>query len=604
MRLLLYKLYSAYAYRLKLRPRLLLSYFVLILLPLVLFIILSSNHVSKSLIKQSQYSANISLRQTSLYIDRILSDISDLTEALAFNSSLGNILTNPLNAALTPDSYADYLAANQIVESMFKSRDLYSMEIFIEPDVFYAAPESQGIRGVLFSSRTIPFAQEVQNKLDLFHGTIMWMPARPLTNTLTKKTNTVITGARYMKENDNFSNIGIITVNMLQSDLNNIVGRANSFKNSLSFLMDSSGNVISASDEQLLEKYPVESQAIADEHNGSWSKMTVNGENILLGSYALANADWRLVSVLPYSEVLETSTDARNRMLLIMLLIATLAYFAAYFVARTMTGKISALISRMKEVQSGNFSTITSVKGNDEMSELAKNYNYMLEKINEYAKKQYELGLEVKNADLKALQAQINPHFLYNTLDLVNLIALENGVAEIPDIVKLLSTFYKLSLNKGLDIVSVRHEIAHIETYVKLQNYRFSNTIRLHLDIEPAILDCGMLKLLLQPIVENSILHGIFEKPSKSGMITITGRLQQGVLLLTIADDGVGMTKEQLTQLTDTEAVAPGEGGYGIRNVINRIKLCYGNEFGLHYESEAGEGTVAILQIPPIDIQP
>lgn len=599
MKQFFYNLYFTFAYRLKLKNKLLLSYFILIILPLVAFIVVSYTHVSKSLISQSQYAADLSLKQTSVYIDRIMSDITDSTEILAFNSSLSDILKEDASAGFSPKTYQNYLNASKIANSVFNSGDLYSMELFIDDTIFYVR-ESKGIRGVSFSSLNELYAKKVGGKLSTFNGKIMWMPPRTIEDNFNKYT--VVTGARYLKDSDSFTNLGIITVNILQDDLNLVVRGAGTVKNSFALIFDKNGDVISVSDAELLQKYPVTLKSIPENSSDHWTHSVLQNSDVLLGSYPIKSADWTLVSVLPYSEILKTSTDTRNQMLVIMTIIGTFSYFIAYFISRTITKKINSLIARMKEVQSGNFSAITSVRGDDEMSDLAKNYNYMLDKINDYADNQYQLGQEVKSAELKALQAQINPHFLYNTLDLIHWISLENGVKEISEIVMLLSRFYKLSLNKGMDIIPIKNEILHIETYVKLQNYRFNNSINLVTSIDSEINDYGILKLLLQPIVENSILHGILEKTSKSGTIIVTGKLSNGILCFSIDDDGVGMTPEQISRLTDISAMN-NSSGYGIKNVISRIKLYYGDDYGLTYESEFGKGTHAILKIPHLKME-
>jgi two-component system sensor histidine kinase YesM len=237
--------------------------------------------------------------------------------------------------------------------------------------------------------------------------------------------------------------------------------------------------------------------------------------------------------------------------------------------------------------------------GSDEISMLIRSYNYMIRRIKDFSETQYRMGLDVKNAELKALQAQIDPHFLYNTLDLINWKALRNGIPEISDIVQKLTRFYKLSLSKGRDIITVRDELAHIETYVGLQNLRFKNGIKLVLNTEENIYGYSILKLILQPIVENAILHGILCKDSKTGTITITGRLEDSIIRFSIHDDGVGMDGDKAERLFSS-ANPKEEQGYGIINVNHRIKLFYGNEYGLTCKSSLGEGTAVYITIPAL----
>jgi two-component system sensor histidine kinase YesM len=202
------------------------------------------------------------------------------------------------------------------------------------------------------------------------------------------------------------------------------------------------------------------------------------------------------------------------------------------------------------------------------------------------------LGKEVKNAEMKALQAQINPHFLYNTLELINLMALRNNVPEISEIIQTLAKFYKLSLSQGKNVISIEDEISHIETYVKLQNFRFKNKINLVLNVDENLYNYSIMKLVLQPIIENSILHGILEKEKQTGVITVNVKLNDNSIHFSIEDDGIGMTAEQTAKLLEIDKnELKTKQGYGIKNVNHRIKLYYGNEYGLSYTSSPHQGT-------------
>jgi len=283
-------------------------------------------------------------------------------------------------------------------------------------------------------------------------------------------------------------------------------------------------------------------------------------------------------------------------MLLLMAIIGSLAYLLAYLFSNSITRRVNRLTLRMKNIRHGNIPSVMEEIGTDEISVLIQSYNFMIDEMKRFSELQYKLGQDVKNAELKALQAQINPHFLYNTLELINWIALKNSVPEIADIARNLARFYKLSLSKGNDKISIKDEISHVETYVNLQNFRFKNSITLELSIDECIKQYNIPKLILQPIVENSILHGILEKIDKSGTIHISGTLQGKYMLIIIEDNGVGMDQDSITRLLDANASKEIQ-GYGIANVNERIKLYYGNECGLTFQSIQGQGTSVTVKI-------
>ena len=180
---------------------------------------------------------------------------------------------------------------------------------------------------------------------------------------------------------------------------------------------------------------------------------------------------------------------------------------------------------------------------------------------------------------MKALQAQINPHFLYNSLSLINWKAIMAGQEEISQMAQLLSTFYRTTLNKGKNITTVKGEWDNTCSYVQIQNLMHSGKMRVETRIDPEMLEYEMLNLLLQPLVENSIYHGIREK--------------EGELIFTVEDNGCGMEENVLKNI-----LAADVGGYGVQNVQHRIQLYYGPEYGLSYESKINEGTRALLRIP------
>ena len=226
----------------------------------------------------------------------------------------------------------------------------------------------------------------------------------------------------------------------------------------------------------------------------------------------------------------------------------------------------------------------------------------MIKKIIELIDEQYRSGQQVKQAELKALQAQINPHFLYNTLDLIKWKSIEHEVPDIESIVYALAKFYKLSLNKGKDIVSIEDEIAHVKVYVEIQNQRFENGISLQVDVDRKLFNYSILKIILQPIVENSILHGILEKDSRCGTIKITGSLNNGIITFFVEDDGVGMSEEKVRQLF-LDGYSNQNNGYGVRNINDRIKLHYGSQYGISFKSILGQGTMVKITIPAVPIE-
>lgn len=224
----------------------------------------------------------------------------------------------------------------------------------------------------------------------------------------------------------------------------------------------------------------------------------------------------------------------------------------------------------------------------------------MIRRIRKLLEEQYQLGQEKKEAELMALQSQINPHFLYNTLDMINWMASKNETENIRDTVLSLARYYKLILNKGRDIITIGLEIELCEAYIAIQQKRYRGKILFELDVEEQIRDYLIPKITLQPLIENAITHGIMEKSSGRGNILISGWEEDDDIFLSVTDDGVGM-------ITGQEMEQKHKGSkYGLSNIETRLKLFYNMEKCITFESTQGIGTCVSIRVRKIkekDIQ-
>jgi len=239
----------------------------------------------------------------------------------------------------------------------------------------------------------------------------------------------------------------------------------------------------------------------------------------------------------------------------------------------------------------------------DEITELGLSFNIMIGRIRELLAAKIKEQEQLKKAELRALQAQINPHFLYNTLDTIIWLAEANKTAQVIEIVRALSSFFRIALSKGQDWISIHQEIEHVRSYLTIQKMRYRDILDYKIEVDEDILDGVILKLTLQPLVENALYHGIKNKRN-GGTITVRARrADQNVVLLEVQDDGVGFTSYKLAQIqqeinNDSEEITLKESGFGLENVNKRIKLFYGKQYGLSIDSHYLEGTRVTAAIP------
>lgn len=338
----------------------------------------------------------------------------------------------------------------------------------------------------------------------------------------------------------------------------------------------------------------------------TWQLTGFSNEKTYLNHATLQRTGWNMVSVIPYDDVFGLNKNLYTELLIIVLLIGTVSYLLAYTISTSSLKRVSKLTDSLKKVQSGDLNVNLLAQGNDEIGHMMRAFNYMVKDINILMEEKEENGKEIKNLELKALQAQINPHFLYNSLDLINCVAIEHGIPEISKMVNSLAKYYKLSLNHGRDTISIADELMHTKLYLDIQNLRFDHRINLVLSVEDSLLDYNVVKIILQPIVENAIIHGIFEKDSQTGTIKISIQEDNTDIVFNISDDGIGMSPDDIErnfffkEPTDQDISSIAERGYGVRNIHDRLQLAYGLDYGMTCESTIGVGTRVTLRIPKV----
>ncbi|MRN56298.1 sensor histidine kinase [Paenibacillus monticola] len=266
--------------------------------------------------------------------------------------------------------------------------------------------------------------------------------------------------------------------------------------------------------------------------------------------------------------------------------------FIGFIVARLSGRKMSRIVGLVRSFQEGNFQKRIRFSGNDEFVQIAAAFNVMAINIQELINSVYVQGIQKKQAELEALQAQINPHFLYNTLSTINSLANLGEIEKVTGMVQGLSRFYRLTLNQGNVYILLEKELEQVETYLEIQRVKYADAFTIYVDVDPDILDMQIIKLVLQPFVENVFKHAWF---GETIAIRLTGKRIGDRIELKVIDNGIGMRPETVRKLMTGPTQA---GGYGVKNVDERIKLRYGDAYGVNIASIYGAGTTVQLLFP------
>lgn len=286
----------------------------------------------------------------------------------------------------------------------------------------------------------------------------------------------------------------------------------------------------------------------------------------------------------------------------VTILICIFAAVLAYFITSGMvSGRIERLTCLMQEVQEGSMDMQVGSDDRDEIGMLYRGFGSMMKQIRTLINEVYLGKITQKEAELKALQAQINPHFLYNTLSLINWKALAAGEEDISRMTLAMSTFYRTALNRGRNVLQVEAELSNTRAYLEIQSMLHDGDFDYEIEVQPEILQCESLNLILQPLVENAIHHGIEEKTDGRGKISVRGWKEDNCVWFMVEDNGVGMEQKVADKILTMESK-----GYGVRNVDERIRLCYGEKYAMKVESVVGKGTKMTIHFPAkqlVDIQ-
>ena len=333
--------------------------------------------------------------------------------------------------------------------------------------------------------------------------------------------------------------------------LNNILSDNLSLEGSVSYIVNERDAIVATSDQSLSGIYRLDYDTIKDSFMSSnnFIERNILDTKVYAGFYSISNTDWFMVTILPAPPLIHESNHLMLQIALLYAGFLVLALIFANILAHSITGRLSSVIRQMQTVRHGPPTPMESPEAHDEIGDLIDTYNYMTRKMDELMKKQAKSAEDLRIAEFNSLQAQINPHFLYNTMDMINWMALQGQTEEISHAVQSLSRFYKLTLSRKKGISTIARELEHVTIYVQLQNMRYHDSIELITDIPDELSEYQIPKLTLQPVVENSILHGILEKESKSGTIVITGWMENEDIVLLISDDGVGISPEILSTI-------------------------------------------------------
>lgn len=372
-------------------------------------------------------------------------------------------------------------------------------------------------------------------------------------------------------------------------------------KGSISYIINDREAIVASSDSSGAGVYYLDYAVIQDSFMASngFIEREILGQKFYAGFYNIRHPGWFMVTVLPADALIHQGNLLMLQYILVYLGMLFLTFLMAHSLAHSVTNRLSSIISQMNQIRHGTPIPMDSPIYHDEVGDLIDTYNYMTRKMEQLMEDQRKSAEELRIAEFNSLQAQINPHFLYNTMDMINWMALQGQTSEISSAVQKLSRFYKLTLSRKNSISTIGDEEEHVSIYLQIQNMRYHDNISFISDIPDELTEYQIPKLTLQPVIENSVLHGILEKNSKSGTIVLTGWMEDQDVVLLISDDGVGIPPDKLSDIISGSGAGSGKGtNIAVYNTHRRLQILYGSSYGLSYTSQQGQGTEVQIRLP------
>ena len=578
------------------RVKLFASFFLLIFIPIIVLTVFAAYRSTAIIQEQSMEIARLYLQQTENEMESELYKIATVSSSVAQTAKVHEVLEKQNTGISFSEEYDDMNELYKTIESTRALQNLYQIRLFISDSFTHSRSNY-----ITYPLSSVSDTDWYHQLVDQYQTQALLPPSTfqpPLSEP--QEVLSVVTLIRSRKDITRI--LGVVSVDVLKSDLIDILQRNNYAEQSAAYLVDENLNIVCGAN----STFPVSEADLAAQLQqmrdtfGASSGVSTAG-NAVYGLSAPIFDGWRIFTVASMGNLLSPVSDLRDQMILLTVIISIIAFCLSYLYARYSTRRIKTLAEQVRRVENGDLSVSCIVDSEDEIGELQNSFNFMVRRISLLVDERYNLGKNLKDMELRALQAQINPHFLYNTLDMIAWKAMASGNQETVDIVVKLARFYRLSLSNGSDFLPLSDEVEHVRLFVELTNLCRSRNVQLITEVAPNIADYPIMKLILQPIVENSLFHGLYELSDRVGVIRLTAEQIGSYVQIQIADNGVGIEKSKLAELLakkERPVVNTKRGGYGIGNILERLRIYYDDRFTFQIESAILTGTTVTIRIP------
>ena len=563
---------------------------VFFIIPLLIVAFIINNQVSQFM-NANVCKTNLEvLKQTRAGIENIINDVEYISITLLSDYDLQDIISGR-DKSLNSIESAKFMYNKNSIQPLMNSRPyISSICISNNSDVIYQF-------GDQVTKEDIRFHEEAAK----LKGKVLWTPVYKLPY-ITMDDNSekfIISAVRAYNSLMAIKQLATERVSIDEKTICNIYSGINIVKGSKIFIVDKSGTVISAQDKNLLTKKMGTQVYVKDalmSNEGFFKTHIKNTENTVF-HYLIEGTGWQVIQTIPESEL--------NKQILIINLIIIICIsfcilFGIFFslIQNTSILKPIKLLSKeMERVKKGNFDIDLKIMNKDEIGDLSNLFSDMVSKIRELIDSDYKSKIREKEAEVIAIQSQINPHFLYNTLDSIRWMAVGNKDYAVGEQIEALSDIFRHVLNKGKDMTTIKEELDHLNNYIFIQKSRYGDRIFVDIQVDDSLMEYITPKLILQPLVENSFQHGL-ESKVEGGKIHIQIEKLESGIKFSVTDDGMGTNQDKITKMISSKTES--HNVFALNNINDRIQLKFGKEYGLKFSSQVGKGTTVEVVIPQL----
>lgn len=583
--------------KLSMHKRMMLYFSVPLILVQILLCFLCYPQVVRHYREKTDYSMEQSVSQAISFTESYLRNMTYLANMVEDNGVIQNTLSADGFGEERPymEQWLEYYELNKEFNSYEISNSIYRFCLYVPDEVMYAGNQYY-FDGV---SRLKERSDYVDLRYALNTGEDYVAISRERDGVDQQDTSQMVTlYHRIASKKEKEEELGICSISVSAKYFQDIMKNANITSEGLVYLMSENGRMITSSNSSILQKMQKKGILLNYGAELFMEKKKEGQKEYYITRQNVDGASWQMILIIPENEYEEQYRFLWLSAALMLGSMIAVIVLMSYLLSGYYVGRLKKLNVEMTGLESGNLNAnLPITTEEDEIEEIYHNFNGMVQEVQRLMQEHYQLGKEVKMAEVRALQAQINPHFLYNTLDLINWISMDYGAEEIGTLTWNLARFYRLSLNHGKSLISIGEEVEHVEVYVNIENYHFDNAISLEVDVPEELKSYACLNIILQPFVENAIVHGIAEKPDiESCEIRICARREEQDIVFSVQDDGPGVDVKEMQKETQQD-IRTAQHGYGVRNINFRLKLCFGEKYGVTY-LESEKGTHVEIKIP------